>query len=82
MAFYGEPVKASPQEYFHRQCFIACDADEPGIKPTIEYAGDDKIVFNTDYPHFDAPDPWEPVPQMIAQPIATSRSGRSSGTTR
>lgn len=76
VAFYGEHVKASPQEYFQRQCFIACDADEPGIKPTIEYAGDGKIVFNTDYPHFDAPDPSEPVPQMIAQPIADESKRR------
>jgi len=71
VTFDAEPLKASPQEYFRRQCFIACDADEPSIKFTTEYIGDDNIVFNTDYPHADAPDPWDPVPQMIDQPIST-----------
>ena len=68
--FDAQPLKESPQEYFKRQCYIACDADEPSIKFTIEYIGDDNIVFNTDYPHADAPDPWEPVAQMVAQPIS------------
>jgi len=66
----SEPLKATPWEYFQRQCFIAADADELGIKFCIEHVGDDKIVFNTDYPHADAPDPWEPVPQMVDQPIS------------
>ena len=57
MTFDAEPLKATPYEYFDRQCFIACDADEPGIKFCIEHVGDENIVFNTDYPHADAPDP-------------------------
>jgi predicted TIM-barrel fold metal-dependent hydrolase len=67
--FDAEPIMSMPSEYFQRQCFVACDADESGIKFCIEQLGDDNIVFNTDYPHADAPDPDKPVPEMIAQPI-------------
>lgn len=70
VTFDADPLKATPYEYFDRQCYIACDADEPGIKFAIEHVGDNNIVFNTDYPHADAPDPWEPVPNMMNQPIS------------
>lgn len=70
VTFDAPPLDASPWEYFDRQCFIACDADEIGINFCIEHVGDNNIVFNTDYPHADAPDPWEPVPNMLGQPIS------------
>ena len=59
-----------PQEYFARQCYVAADADEPSIGFVINYVGDDNIIFNTDYPHPDAPAPEEPVPNMLEQPIS------------
>ncbi|MBM3926183.1 MAG: amidohydrolase [SAR202 cluster bacterium] len=68
--YHGEPLKATSWEYFQRQMFIACDADELGIDFLIKHVGDERIIFNTDYPHADAPDPWEPVPNMMAQPIS------------
>lgn len=70
LTFYNEPLRSSAREYFRRQCFIACDVDEPGIGFAIDYVGDDRIVFNTDYPHFDAPNPKDVLPMMLAQPIA------------
>lgn len=69
MAFYDNPLDASPKEYFLRQCAIAADADEDTIKLVVDYIGDGNIVFNTDYPHADAPAPHEPVQDMMAQPI-------------
>ena len=69
--FFDEtPLKATPQEYFARQCYVAADADEPSIGFVINYVGDDNIIFNTDYPHPDAPAPEEPVPNMLEQPIS------------
>ena len=70
VTFDADPLQATPYEYYVPQCFIACDADEPGIKFATEHVGDNNIVFNTDYPHADAPDPWEPVPNMMEQPIS------------
>jgi uncharacterized protein len=51
----GSEVKISalPSEYFHRQCFIATDADEHPLAQVIEAIGDDAIVVSTDYPHSD-----------------------------
>ncbi len=51
----GSPVQISklPSEYFHRQCWIATDADERPLRQVIEAIGDDNIVVSTDYPHSD-----------------------------
>jgi len=70
LAFRDNPLEATPQEYFVRQCSIAADADEPTIKYVVDYIGDDNIVFNTDYPHSDAPAPEEPLRDMLAQPLS------------
>ena len=68
--FDEKQLQATPQEYFARQCYVAADADEPSIGFVINYVGDDNIIFNTDYPHPDAPAPEEPVPNMLEQPIS------------
>ncbi len=68
--FDDHPLKLTPQEYFLRQCAVAADADEPSIKYVVDYIGDDNIVFNTDYPHPDAPATNEPLPNMMEQPLS------------
>ena len=69
--FFDEhPLKLTPQEYFLRQCAVAADADEPSIKYVVDYIGDDNIVFNTDYPHPDAPATNEPLANMMEQPLS------------
>ena len=53
---YGEEVKHKPSDYFMRQCYVACDADEE----TLTFAATqlkDNLIFNTDWPHPDAPIP-------------------------
>ena len=35
----------------------------------MDYIGDENVVFNTDYPHPDAPATPEPLRNMLAQPI-------------
>ena len=68
--FDEDPPKLTPQEYFKRQCAVAADADEPSIKYVVDYIGDENIVFNTDYPHPDAPATSEPLKNMMVQPIS------------
>ncbi len=69
--FFDEhPLDMTPQEYFLRQCAVAADADEPSIKYVVDYIGDDNIVFNTDYPHPDAPATNEPLANMMEQPLS------------
>src|SRR5262249_36582564 len=64
----GLPMK--PSEYVLRQCVISDDPDEPGLDTVIDFIGDDNLVWNTDYPHPDAPDPNQVLPWFSAQPIS------------
>jgi uncharacterized protein len=54
---YGSHLPLAPSEYFRRQCFVAADADEAELGPVVDYTGGDNILFNSDYPHPDAPFP-------------------------
>ena len=47
-----------PTEYFRRNVFVACRGDELTLPAAVELAGDDNLVFNTDYPHPDGTWPW------------------------
>lgn len=44
----------APSEYFKRQCFASTEADEDPVKYAIDFMGNDRIVFSTDYPHGDS----------------------------
>jgi len=46
-------LKMKPSEYFRRQCFIACEPDEPYLHDIIKYIGEDNLLFASDYPHMD-----------------------------
>ncbi len=35
------------------QCFISCDSDETTLEYVVELLGEDRIVYASDYPHFD-----------------------------
>ena len=67
----GKPEHLSmlPSDYFKRQCFIACDSDEETLPHVVDYLKGENIVWNTDYPHADAPEPAKALPDLDAQPI-------------
>jgi predicted TIM-barrel fold metal-dependent hydrolase len=50
-------IKARPSDYFRRQCFVAMDPCDEIAAATVEQAGDDVVVWSSDYPHPDAPFP-------------------------
>jgi predicted TIM-barrel fold metal-dependent hydrolase len=64
----GLPMK--PSEYVKRQCVISADPDEPGLDTIVNFLGDENLVWNTDYPHPDAPDPAQVLPWFADQPIS------------
>lgn len=66
----GAELPMKPSEYVKRQCVISADPDEPGLDDIIKFMGDDNLVWNTDYPHPDAPDPDKVLPWFSAQPIS------------
>lgn len=43
-----------PSEYFDRQCFVTCDPGDHTIPLAVRGIGAHKIMFATDYPHFDS----------------------------
>jgi predicted TIM-barrel fold metal-dependent hydrolase len=60
----------TPTEYFKRNIWVACDGDEVGLGAVLDLIGDDNFVWNTDYPHSDAPDPDKALPELLEQPIS------------
>ena len=64
-------LKMKPSDYFRRQCFISFEADETRLGEVIESIGADRVVFASDYPHWDATFPG--VTDMI---LDSQRFGR------
>lgn len=56
-------LKHKPSEYFRRQCFISFEPDEARLGQVIEAIGAERVVFASDYPHWDATFPG--VTEMI-----------------
>ena len=48
------PIKLRPSEYFERQCVVTCDPHDATIPLAIQGIGAHKVLFATDYPHFDS----------------------------
>jgi len=51
---YFGTLTLSAAEYFQRQCVVSCDPSDPTIPLAVAGLGADRIVFATDYPHFDS----------------------------
>jgi predicted TIM-barrel fold metal-dependent hydrolase len=66
----GHSLPLKPSEYVRRQCVLSADPDEPGLDAVLDFLGEDSLVWNTDYPHPDAPDPEKVLPWFDAQPIS------------
>ncbi len=48
------PAKAKPSEYLKgSQCYVGCEGDEPTIPYVAEMVGEDRMVFASDYWHWD-----------------------------
>ena len=60
-----------PSDYFRRQCWISCEPDEPYIGEVLDFIGEDRLLFASDYPHPDHKWP-ETVENARALPISDS----------
>ena len=47
-------LEMKPSDYFKRQCVVSCDPGDPTIPLAVQCLGADKLLFATDYPHFDS----------------------------
>lgn len=69
------PLSLKPSEYFRRQCYAVIEPEEDVVKYTIDYLGDDNLLFSTDYPHNDCLYP-EAVNTFLAQEDISDQSKR------
>ena len=51
---YAPELKMAPSEYFKRQCYLSVEGDEEPAKYALDWLGDERIVFSTDFPHPDS----------------------------
>jgi predicted TIM-barrel fold metal-dependent hydrolase len=47
-------LRLKPSEYFRRQCVVSADPDEEAVASVVRLAGDECLVWASDYPHPDA----------------------------
>ena len=66
---YGRELKMAPSDYFKRQCFASVEPDETPAKYVIDYMGNDRLVFSTDFPHGDSRFP-DSVEYFLKMPIS------------
>lgn len=64
-----------PIEYFRRNCWITTECDEHLAYHVVDEVGDDRILFETDYPHPDSKYP-RAVSTFLAQPKLSSETKR------
>jgi predicted TIM-barrel fold metal-dependent hydrolase len=79
-------LRMSPSAYFRRQVFVAARGDEPTLPSVVELAGDDNVVFNTDYPHPDGTFPFgferfedQPISEESKRKILWDNAARAFG---
>ena len=44
-------IKRRPSDVFQEQCFVSTDPEEDAVAATVEYVGEDCVVWASDYPH-------------------------------
>ncbi|MGE0386665.1 MAG: amidohydrolase family protein [Gammaproteobacteria bacterium] len=50
----GKDFKREPTEVFKDQCVVGCETEEPMIPYVLGRLGDDKVIWASDFPHYDA----------------------------
>jgi len=44
----------APSEYFRRQCWVSVEAKDPHVAHVAGAIGADRLLFASDFPHYDA----------------------------
>lgn len=70
----GIPLKEKPSFYFKRQCWVSGDPDEKALALIVDYVGNDKFFWASDFPHFDHPANYmEALGNLVAPLSETAR---------
>jgi predicted TIM-barrel fold metal-dependent hydrolase len=82
------PLSLRPSDYFRRQCVISFDPGEHTMGAMAEIAGEDALIWASDFPHSDATYPGvvdelaeslAPLPAERARKIAGANAARAYG---
>lgn len=65
---WAPELKNPPSYYFTKQCYASVEADEEPAKYAIDFFGNDRLVFSTDFPHVDTKYP-KAVERFLQLPI-------------
>ena len=66
---WAPDLKNPPSFYFKRQCYASVECDEEPVKYTIDFLGNERLVFSTDFPHVDTKYPHA-VERFLELPIS------------
>lgn len=48
-------LKGKPSDYFRKHCWVSGDPDEKALALIVDYVGNDRFFWASDFPHFDHP---------------------------
>jgi uncharacterized protein len=72
---WAPELRNPPSHYFKRQCYASVEADEEPVKYAIDFLGNDRLVFSTDFPHVDTKYP-KAVERFLELPIREEDKGK------
>ncbi len=72
---WAPELKNPPSQYFKRQCYASVEADEEPVKYAVDFVGNDRLVFSTDFPHVDTKYP-KAVERFLQLPIGVEDKRR------
>jgi predicted TIM-barrel fold metal-dependent hydrolase len=65
---WAPQLKNPPSYYFKRQCYASVECDEDPVKYAIDFCGNERLIFSTDFPHVDTKYP-RAVERFLQLPI-------------
>jgi len=74
----ADEVRLRPSDYFRRQCFVACEAEEILLPAVVEAFGD-RLIFASDYPHFNGTFPGALAPLRAHPGLSEEAKARILG---
>jgi len=50
---FDPPIRRKPSDIFRQQCVVGCESEEPMVSYVQHRLGNDRVLWASDFPHFD-----------------------------